>query len=201
MADAVRHPREVKVTPLTSAHPRGESCIAESADGILMACGLPLSGEPDDPPAPPRALPPGPANDGSPARDQKYMAQQQLFLIILGVIIIGAMLGMAIVVFTDNSASSNRDALANDLLTLGARAQHYYKQPRMMGGGGRSFTGLTIDALTSKPVNDNGSYTVTTADDSALVVEGQGTERGMDGNPVAVVLTVFPDSVAVVPQN
>jgi hypothetical protein len=129
------------------------------------------------------------------------MAQQQLFLVILGMIIIAIMVGLAIVVFTESSMGSNRDAMVNDLLNFGARAQQYYRQPRMLGGGGRSFTGMTMEHFTSKPTNPNGSYALRTASDSLLVMDGTGVTRGADGNPLAVVLTVFPDSVAVVPQN
>jgi hypothetical protein len=129
------------------------------------------------------------------------MAQQQLFLIVLGMLIVATMIGLAIFMFTEGSSASNRDALSNDLLTFAARAQQYYKQPRTVGGGGRSFSGLTISHLTSKPSNENGLYSVVSADDSALVVQGQGTEKGRDGNLLAVLLTVYPDSVAVVPQN
>lgn len=129
------------------------------------------------------------------------MAQQQLFLVILGMIIIAIMIGLAIVVFTESSMGSNRDAMVNDMLNFGARAQQYYRQPRMLGGGGRSFTGMTIEHFTSKPTNPNGSYAIRTASDSVLVMDGTSVTRGADGNPLAVVLTVFPDSVAVVPQN
>lgn len=129
------------------------------------------------------------------------MAQQQLFLVILGMIIIAIMVALSIVVFMDSSIGSNRDALMNDLLNFGARAQQYYRQPRMLGGGGRSFTGMTMDHFTSKPTNPNGSYAIRTASDSLLVIEGTGVTRGADGNPLAVVLTVFPDSVALAPQN
>ena len=49
--------------------------------------------------------------------------------------------------FTGNSPpSANRDAVASDLINLGARAQHYYRRAISVGGGGNSFVGLTADA-------------------------------------------------------
>jgi Tfp pilus assembly protein PilE len=64
------------------------------------------------------------------------MGQQQLLLIILGVIIVGIAIAVGITMFRDNSVSSNRDAMSTDLLHLAAKARHYYKRPTSMGGGG-----------------------------------------------------------------
>ena len=74
------------------------------------------------------------------------MGQQQLLLIILGVIIVGLAIAVGITMFRDNAVSSNRDAMANDLIHIAAKAKHYYRRPSSMGGGGHSFVGLTADA-------------------------------------------------------
>ena len=90
------------------------------------------------------------------------MGQQQLLLIILGVIVVGIAVAVGITMFTDNAVNANRDAVTNDLVNLAARAQQYYRRPTALGGGGNSFVGLTADAagltkLTNRASNANGS--------------------------------------------
>ncbi len=57
------------------------------------------------------------------------MGQQQLLLIILGVIVVGIAVVVGITMFQDNAISANRDAVTNDLVNLGARAQQFYRRP------------------------------------------------------------------------
>ena len=49
------------------------------------------------------------------------MGQQQLLLIILGVIIVGIAVAVGITMFQDNAISANRDAVTNDLVQLAAK--------------------------------------------------------------------------------
>ena len=63
------------------------------------------------------------------------MGQQQLLLIILGVIVVGIAVAVGITMFSDNAISANRDAVTNDLVNLASRAQQYYRRPASMGGG------------------------------------------------------------------
>ena len=74
------------------------------------------------------------------------MGQQQLLLIILGVIIVGIAVAVGITMFQDNAVDQNRSAVIADLTTLSAKAQQYYAKPTTLGGGGNSFVGLTADA-------------------------------------------------------
>jgi len=104
------------------------------------------------------------------------MGQQQLLLIILGVIIVGIAIAVGITMFRDNAVSSNRDAIANDLLHLAAKAKHFYKRPTSMGGGGHSFVGLTANSAgmlilvtTGFSDNSNATYTIKTAGDASSV--------------------------------
>lgn len=105
------------------------------------------------------------------------MGQQQLLLIILGVIIVGIAVAVGITMFQDNAVSANRDAVTNDLVQLAAKSQQYFRKPTALGGGGNSFVTLTADAagmllLVSTPFsnNDNGTYTVSTAGTASTVV-------------------------------
>lgn len=122
------------------------------------------------------------------------MAQQQLLLVILAVIVIGVAVAVAVTLFIDNATSANRDALISDLGTFANRAQGYYRKPRTLGGGGRSFTGLTISYLMTDTTNMNGSYGVTSVQNGQVVLQGTGREKASNGNLVQVTVTVYPDS-------
>jgi Tfp pilus assembly protein PilE len=123
------------------------------------------------------------------------MGQQQLLLIILGVIIVGIAVAVGITMFQDNAINSNRDAVSNDLVNLAARAQQFYRRPIGMGGGGNTFTGLTnndagIQKLTQSQVNDNGSYSIKTAGDQSITLLGVGKYTiGTDSIKVECLVT------------
>jgi Tfp pilus assembly protein PilE len=135
------------------------------------------------------------------------MGQQQLLLIILGVIVVGIAVAVGITMFQDNAVSANRDAVTNDLVNLASRAQQFYRRPTALGGGGNNFTGLSADAtglakLTSKSSNANGTYSIITAGNSTSVtLKGLGVEKGTNGTAIDVRMTVFSDSTYVAQQN
>jgi Tfp pilus assembly protein PilE len=122
------------------------------------------------------------------------MGQQQLLLIILGVIIVGIAVAVGITMFQDNAIDQNRSAVIADLTTLAAKAQQFYAKPMSLGGGSNSFSqggngsGLTADAAglallasTSFTTNANGTYSVKVAGTKTQVIlEGVGT-TSLDG--------------------
>ncbi len=126
------------------------------------------------------------------------MGQQQLFLVILGVIVIGAAIAAGLSLFSDDAISANRDAVSEDLISLAGRAHQYFRRPASLGGGGSSFIGLTADAaglqkLTSLPggKDGNGTYSIIVAGAAnGVVLEGIGIEETRDGNPVTVDMHV-----------
>jgi len=130
------------------------------------------------------------------------MGQQQLLLIILGVIVVGIAVAVGITMFTDNALNANRDAVTNDLVNLSARAQQFYRRPTALGGGGNSFVGLTLANLTNRPTNANGTYRISTPGSATgLVIEGVGTESITAGNFVTMEIHVSnskADSVVVI---
>ena len=86
------------------------------------------------------------------------MGQQQLLLIILGVIVVGIAVAVGITMFNDSATSANRDAVTNDLINLASRAQQYYRRPTALGGGGGSFATLSgnIKLLTKTSGSSDG---------------------------------------------
>jgi len=127
------------------------------------------------------------------------MGQQQLLLIIVGVVVVGIALAVGYFMFTDSARASNRDALANDLANFSVQAQAYYRLPKALGGGQLSFDGLTLKILTSRAKNANGTYTLTPdpvgGGPASITLTAVGTEIGEDlVNPVKVTLDIWPDS-------
>jgi hypothetical protein len=84
------------------------------------------------------------------------MGQQQLLLIILGVIIVGIAIAVGLSLFSAQSIESNRDAMINDINNLNAHAYQFYIRPVSMGGGGGDFTAYRIPGKMA--TNDNGTY-------------------------------------------
>jgi Tfp pilus assembly protein PilE len=122
------------------------------------------------------------------------MGQQQLLLIVLGVIIVGIAVVVGINVFTAQNTNSNRDAVTSDLTTIAAQAQQFYKKPTALGGGGNAFTGFTIPGNMQK--NANGSYTATvTATEVTIVGKGTTTLTAGGTDTVQVTMKVGSDKI------
>lgn len=132
------------------------------------------------------------------------MGQQQLLLIVLGVIIVGIAVVVGINVFTASSLNANNDALIADLQTIGAMAQQHYRKPGAMGGGGNTFDGSAANSTAfAIPPNllrtANMSADVTPAAlPQSLTLTATGTERNATaGALIQVVVTVTPDNIVV----
>jgi hypothetical protein len=126
------------------------------------------------------------------------MGQQQLLLIVLGVIVVGIAIAIGITLFSADAVSSNRDAVVSDLNSLGVKAIQHYKKPTSMGGGGNTFTGwiLPLELDTTA----NGNYTRTVAAQSVTII-GYGTEKAPNGNKIRYTATVRPTGTTVVKNN
>ena len=69
------------------------------------------------------------------------MGQQQLLLIVLGVIIVGVAIVAGLGLFNAGAEESIKDEIVSQCLAIGANAQQWYKKPVAMGGGGGAFDG------------------------------------------------------------
>ena len=89
------------------------------------------------------------------------MGQQQLLLIVLGVIIVGLAVVTGFVLFKTNLADMNRNAVINDITNLASKAQRHYKVSRVLGGGGnQNFDGFILSL--GEQSNNNGEYRLLT---------------------------------------
>ncbi len=123
------------------------------------------------------------------------MGQQQLLLILLGVIVVGVAIIAGIDIFTANAIDSKRDLLLHECVELSSMAQQYYRKPKEMGGGGRSFTGWTIPSNLS--TTENGTFTAS-VNSSSVVIVGTGNEVVTGNDSVKVQVTVYPDNYSTV---
>ena len=76
------------------------------------------------------------------------MGQQQLLLIVLGVIIVGIAVVVGINLFNANAEESAKDSIVSDCTNLAAMAQQHYKKPGSMGGGANTFDGSGPNGVT-----------------------------------------------------
>jgi hypothetical protein len=112
------------------------------------------------------------------------MGQQQLLLIVLGVIIVGITIVVGITLFKANAVQSNRDGLISEMTAVAALAQEYYRKPSELSGGSNSFTGFVIP--TNLQRTTNGRYSATVRAQSITLV-GRGVEIGNNGTSVVRV--------------
>lgn len=127
------------------------------------------------------------------------MGSQQLLLIVVGVVLIGIMIAVGMDMFKDQASSTNRDAIANDLVHYAVQAQKYYRKPLILGGGEHSFNGLTMAKIAKITTNANGAYVLApdpaSSSDAFVTITGTGFNDGNNGStPVKVQISVWPDS-------
>lgn len=122
------------------------------------------------------------------------MGQQQLLLIVLGVIIVGIAVVVGINVFTASSLEANKSALVADLQTIASMSQQYYRKPTAMGGGGNTFTGWTVPSALTRTANMSADVVATVAAQT-VSLKATGTEDGSDGAKGTVTLYINPNSI------
>ena len=122
------------------------------------------------------------------------MGQQQLLLVILGVIVVGVAIIIGITMFSSHAIETKRDNLINDCMNLSGLAQQYYSRPTAMGGGGRSFAGWAIP--NELVVNANGRFDITNNSSPLSFVEvtAIGNDEVTAGDSVSVKVKIMPRS-------
>ena len=116
------------------------------------------------------------------------MGQQQLLLIILGAIIIGLAIAVAINLFRAHSIDEKRDLLIEEGSSLATAAIGYYKKPTSLGGGGNSFVGWAVPS--NMTTTATGRFTSTAFNDSVVII-GIGNEVITGTDSIKVKITVL----------
>ncbi|MBU1096738.1 MAG: hypothetical protein CVV23_01450 [Ignavibacteriae bacterium HGW-Ignavibacteriae-2] len=129
------------------------------------------------------------------------MGQQQLLLIVLGIILVAVALVVGISLFRENAVDQKRHNLINECINLAAMAQQYFLKPTTYGGGGQSFTNWQIP--NELRTTANGSYKIITQTAAEVVVLGTGNEvvTGTDSVKVKITIPSPPNTYLVQPLN
>ena len=114
------------------------------------------------------------------------MGQQQLILLVLVFIIVGIASVVAIDTFQESRDSSAKDAARIDMLNAINNAQKYYLAPTSIGGGGKSFSGISFQDLSMDSVNENASYSLS-ASNNTFVITAVNTTYDLNFRATATV--------------
>ncbi|MDI6766487.1 MAG: hypothetical protein QME52_06665 [Bacteroidota bacterium] len=99
------------------------------------------------------------------------MGQQQLILIIIGVLIVTIAIAVSIGLFSAHHAEANKDNITGSLGTIAADAYQYKIRPRILGGGRPSYEEYKIPTKFKK--DDNGDYDLEKeATENQVVIKG-----------------------------
>lgn len=124
------------------------------------------------------------------------MGQQQLLLIILSVIVVGTAVVIGIKIFSANAEQANRDALVTNMKHVATLVQKYYKKPKMLFGGGNSYTGVDNSGIIPSGLVDNPNGVISmTVTDQEVTILGTGMET-VDGNPIQSQMVIIPGSIS-----
>ena len=115
------------------------------------------------------------------------MGQQQLLLIILGVIIVGVSIQVGVSMFSSQSIKSNQDAITLDLVNLASDAFQYKLRPSMMGGGSGTYSNYIINLNGPWGVNNpNATYEILSENSTTFSLRG--TSKQVNG---AIIEMIF----------
>lgn len=126
------------------------------------------------------------------------MGQQQLLLIVLGLITVGIAIFVGVSLFRSHAIESKRAIITNELVNLAALAQQFYLKPTSLGGGSRKFTGWSIPPELAS--TSAGHYTSQINQDSVVVV-GVGNEVVQNNDSLKMQINIKPTSVKTIIIN
>ena len=121
------------------------------------------------------------------------MGQTQLLLIILGVLLIGLAIYVGLTMFSASAEETSRLAMINDLTNFAMGARIWHAKPVSQGGGGKSFTGMTIGNVFPMVQNANARYFIQSALGDVSVIVGVGKIVTSDGDSICVRVRVTPE--------
>lgn len=119
------------------------------------------------------------------------MGQQQILLLVLGIIVVGIAIALALILFRSNGIENKRNMLVHECMNIGSLAQGYYRRPVSFGGGGSKFTGFQIPG--NMMISENGNFDALVSE-NVVVVTGTGNEVITGTDSIKVQVTVYPDT-------
>ncbi len=136
------------------------------------------------------------------------MGQQQLLLLVLGIVIVGLAVVVGIQAFGENQKKANSDAIVNDVIRVASDAQAWNLKPTAFGGGNGAFTNVDLQKLgftttgtgTAMNYNNlNGDYRIIAVAAGSITIRGCNAGRG--NNVQAVVNGTGPNNITTTVTN
>lgn len=121
------------------------------------------------------------------------MGQQQLLLITLSVIVVGISIAIGIAMFSSNAIEQKRNEIINECTLIASEAQLYYRKPKALGGGGKSFIGWKIQKEYNS--TEAGFFVQTSIRQEEVIITGTGNELVTDTDSVKIQVKVTRDSL------
>jgi hypothetical protein len=130
------------------------------------------------------------------------MGTQQILLIVLSVIIVGAAIAVGIQMFNNQAYSANKTAIAADAQNYASQVVQYYKTPTSQGGLSGNLSGVNAADIGSfigwggatLTDNENGDYKVVPdATNNKVSVYGLGKEEKGGNKPAVRTTITFPE--------
>lgn len=119
------------------------------------------------------------------------MGTQQLLLLVLVAIIVAVAISVAVIYFKSHQQETDINEVINEMNHIAATAQGWYRKPKMMDGGGGSFTGFTFHSIAEPDSNDLAKYSIVSASGKLLKLKAVGFLT------FTVSVDVYPDSIGV----
>ncbi len=127
------------------------------------------------------------------------MGIQQLFLIVISIIVVGITVYISYNLVIYYLQTSNRDQLITQLNDLCVSAQQYYKKTKEQGGGGGSFTGWSIP---QQFLNTEDGIFRAVVRDEKINLNAVGNHIGLDNkNEVCVDAVVNAKEIKIIVVN
>lgn len=131
------------------------------------------------------------------------MGQQQLLLLVLGIVIVGLAVVVGIQAFSENQKKANADALVMTAMRIASDAQAWLRKPSQFGGadlvsGQRptDFTGQTVtlealgyptDSAGDPYLDVNGQYSIAVSTGDLVITAESAAQSGAGDNNVVCV--------------
>ena len=127
------------------------------------------------------------------------MGTQQILLIVLSVIIVGAAIAVGIQMFNNQAYSANKSAIAADAQSFASQVVQYYKTPISQGGAGGTLEGVNAEKIGSfigwggeGTTIDGKSYIITVeADAETVTIYGLGNEVKDEKRPAVKTIVTL----------
>jgi len=119
------------------------------------------------------------------------MGQQQLFPLLLATIVVGIAIVLGMEMFAQESRTAEQDEIHQRLVEVASRAQDWYRRPKALGGGGRSYVGISWRVLNLNPNTGHAKYTMANKAQDRFLLTGTSASDAT----LSIGYIVFADSL------